>query len=95
MSQDTIAYRFGLDAIDHDPLGTTMPFQRTAQEPLGSRQIASLAEPELDRVAVTVNPRVQIHPPPADPDIESYGLLALELIVPGGILLALFEEEPC
>ena len=26
---------------------------------------------------------------------EAYGLLALELIVPGGVLLVLFEEEPC
>jgi len=38
----------GLAAIDHDPLGSAMPLERLAQEPLGSRQITFLAEPELD-----------------------------------------------
>ena len=51
--QDRLAV--GLTAIDDDPLRPAMPFECLEQEPLGGRQIAPLAEPELDRVTIAVN----------------------------------------
>ena len=57
-------------AVDHDPLGTAMPLESLAQKPFRGSQIAPLAEPELDRVAVGVDGSVKIHPPPAHLDIR-------------------------
>jgi hypothetical protein len=59
----------GLAAIDHDPLGSAMPFECRPQEPLCSSEIAPFPETELNSVAVAINGSVQIHPPPANPDI--------------------------
>jgi hypothetical protein len=46
-----------------------MPLECFAQELLGGSQIASLAEPELDRIPVAVNRAIQIPPLATDPDI--------------------------
>ncbi len=46
-----------------------MPLERLAQEAFGGSQIASLAEPEFDRVAIAVDGAVEVHPSAADPDI--------------------------
>jgi hypothetical protein len=58
-----------LAAIDDNPLGLTMSLERLAQKPLGGRQIAALAEPEFNRVAVAVDCSVKIHP--ASPDFDA------------------------
>jgi hypothetical protein len=55
-----------LAAVDHNPLGSAMPLKGSAQEPLGGSQIALLAEPELDRVAVAVDYAIQVHPSTTD-----------------------------
>jgi hypothetical protein len=47
-----------------------MPLERLAQNPLGRSQIAPLAEPELDRVAIAVDRPVEIPPRPADLDVS-------------------------
>ena len=65
--QDGLAVR--LAAVDHNPLRSAMPLKSLAQEPLGSGEIAPLAEPELDRVAIAVDRPVQLPPPPADLDV--------------------------
>ena len=39
-----------------------MPLEGLAQKPFGGSQIAPLAEPELDRVAVAVDGAVEIPP---------------------------------
>jgi hypothetical protein len=49
-------------------VNATVP--RLAQNPLGSSQIAPLAEPELDRVAAAVDRAVEIRPTPADLDVS-------------------------
>jgi hypothetical protein len=59
----------GLAAVDHDPLGPTMMLEGLAQKLFGGCQIAPLAEPELDRVAVAVNGAIEIPPLASDPDI--------------------------
>lgn len=52
-----------------DPLGSTMPLERLAQEAFGSHEVAALAEPELDCVAIAVDGAKKIHPPSAHFDI--------------------------
>jgi hypothetical protein len=47
-----------------------MPIERFAQEPLGRRQMAPLAEPELDCVAIAVDRAVKILPLPSDLDVS-------------------------
>lgn len=59
-----------LTAVDHNPLRPTMPFEGLAQEPFGGSQVAALAEPELDGVAVAVDGEVEIRPPPTHLDIR-------------------------
>ena len=49
----------GLAAIDDDPLGPAMPLERLAQKPFGSDQVAPLAEPEFDGVAIAVDGAVR------------------------------------
>ena len=58
-----------LAPADDDPLRPAMPFQRTSQEPLRGCEIAPLAEPELDRVAIAVDGAVEIYPPATDLDL--------------------------
>jgi hypothetical protein len=53
-------FAVGLATVDDDPLGSAMPLKSLAQELLGGSQIAPLAEPELDRVAVVVDGAVEI-----------------------------------
>jgi hypothetical protein len=55
-------FAVGLTAIDHNPLGTAVAPERLAQEPLGSSQVALLAEPELDGVAVAIDGTVEVAP---------------------------------
>ena len=59
----------GLAAVDDDAIGSAMTLQRLSEEPLGRRQIALLAEQELDRVADAVDGAVEIHPLAADLDV--------------------------
>src|SRR6478735_12026711 len=63
-------FTVGLAAINHDPLGRAVALERLPQKPLGGREIAPLAKPELDRVAMAVNCTVQVHPPPTNFDIR-------------------------
>jgi hypothetical protein len=58
--QDCLPVR--LDAVDDDPLRPAMPLEGLAQEPLGGREIAPLAEPELDCVAIAVDGAIEIPP---------------------------------
>jgi hypothetical protein len=48
-----------------------MPSQSLAQEPLGRSQIAPLAEPELDCVAIAVNRAVKIPSLASDVDVDT------------------------
>jgi hypothetical protein len=48
-----------------------MPIQGLTQEALRSSQIAPLAEPELDCVAIAVDRAVEIPPVPADLDVDT------------------------
>jgi hypothetical protein len=59
-----------LAAVDDDPLGLAMPLERFAQKPFGSSEIAPLAEPELNRVAVAVDRPVKVHPATSDLDVS-------------------------
>jgi hypothetical protein len=45
-----------------------MPIEHLAQKPFGGSQIAPLAEPELDRVAVAINSTIEMHPAVFDLD---------------------------
>ena len=47
-----------------------MPLERLAPEPLSGSQVAPLAEPEFNRVAMAVDRAVEIPPVPADFDIS-------------------------
>jgi hypothetical protein len=51
-----------LAAVDHNPLGSAVPLQRSEDEAPGRRQIAPLTEPELNRVAVVVDGTIQVPP---------------------------------
>jgi hypothetical protein len=55
-------FPIGLAAVDDDPLGPAMPLERLAQELLGSNEVPSFAEPELNRVAVAVDSPVKVRP---------------------------------
>ena len=57
-----------LAAVDDDPLGPTMAFKRFPEKPLGRRQVAVFAEPELDGVAGAVDRAIEIHP--LSPNLE-------------------------
>jgi hypothetical protein len=60
-----------LAAVDHDPSRPSMSLKRLAQESLGGRQITSLAEPKLDRIAVAVDGAVEILPLAPDFDVDT------------------------
>jgi hypothetical protein len=47
-----------------------MPLECLAQKPLGSNEVSSFAEPELDRVAVAIDGAVKIRPSSADFDVS-------------------------
>jgi hypothetical protein len=65
----------GLTAVDDDPLGPAMPLERLAQEPSGSREVAPLAEPELDRIAIAVDGSIEIFPLASDIDVSFVNVL--------------------
>ena len=46
-----------------------MPLQGSTQEALGRNQIAPLAEPELNGVAVVIDRAIEIPPLASDPDV--------------------------
>jgi hypothetical protein len=79
-SQDR--FTISLTAVDHDPLGPAVSLECLAQKPLSGRQITSLAQPELDGVAVAVDGPVQVHPSPADFDV---GLIDMPLSSDGSL----------
>jgi hypothetical protein len=72
----------GLAAVDDNPLGPAVPLERLAQEPLGRSQIAPLAEPELNRVAVAVDSPIEIPLMATDLDI---GLIDVPLASDGSL----------
>ena len=47
-----------------------MPLECLAQKALGRSQIAPLAEPKLNRVAVAADGPVHVHPPSTDLDVS-------------------------
>ena len=51
-----------------------MPLERLAQEPFGGSQIAPLAEPEFDRVAMAIDSSVEVHPASFDLDVSFIGM---------------------
>jgi hypothetical protein len=48
-------FAIGLTAVDDNPLGPAMALESLAEEALGCSDITSLAEPELDSVAIAVD----------------------------------------
>src|SRR5215207_9701239 len=46
-----------------------MPLQRIAQKTLGSNEVSSFAEPELNCVTVAVDRPVKVHPATSDLDV--------------------------
>ncbi len=72
----------GLAAINDDPFRSIMPLECLAQEPFDSSQIASLAEPEFNRIAVAVDSAVKVHP--ATPDLD-IGLVDVPLASDGSL----------
>jgi hypothetical protein len=63
-------FTVGLASVNHDPLGSTVPLERLAQEALVRGEVAPLTEPELDGAAGAVDGPVEIDPTPADFDIR-------------------------
>ena len=63
-------FTISLTAVDHDPLGSAMPLKGLAQEPLGSSQIAPLAEPELDGVPDAIDSSIEIFPLASNFDVS-------------------------
>ena len=62
-------FTIGLTAVDDDLLGSAMALEGLAQKPFGRGDVAPLAEPELDRVAMAIDGTVQVRPAPADFDV--------------------------
>lgn len=62
-------FAVGLAAVDDDPLGPAMAFKRFPEEPLGRRQVAVFAEPELNGVAGAVDRAIERHPLSANLDV--------------------------
>ena len=52
-----------------------MPSQSLAQEPLGGCQVAAVAEPELDRVAMAVDGTIEVFPSASDFDVSLIQML--------------------
>jgi len=55
-----------LAGVDDDAVLTVRPLQNSGQKALGRDEVAPFSEPELNRVTMTVNGSVEIHPSPAD-----------------------------
>jgi len=60
----------GLAAIDDNPLGPNVPIERLAQKSLGSSGVVPRAEPEFDRILITVDGSMEIFPLPSDFDVS-------------------------
>lgn len=55
-------FAVGPTAVDHNPLRTAMPLEGLSQKSFRRSQIAPLAEPEIDGVAVAIDGTVEIAP---------------------------------